>query len=174
MKFKNILTLLIVCVFNIACNKTSDKITMYINNNCDFKRNAVFFNYIDSTYYTAPSDFIDLKKALKIDYDTLYLISGGFESDISDIIGFKYNGGDFTLEAEDNNLLLLVKNDKIVYQDKISRLRGKVCFFYPFWRKSPSICLLKHSSSIYKVERERNGLLYSYYLYNVPNSDVEK
>lgn len=124
--------------------------------------------------YTAPSDFIDLKKALKIDYDTLYLISGGFESDISDIIGFKYNGGDFTLEAEDNNLLLLVKNDKIVYQDKISRLRGKVCFFYPFWRKSPSICLLKHSSSIYKVERERNGLLYSYYLYNVPNSDVEK
>ncbi len=167
MNYKSIIFLIVFCVFISACNKTSNKITSYINDNCDFKKNDVFFRVIDSTYRTSPADFIDLKKALKVDYDTLYLISVGFESDISDIIGFKYNGGDFTIEAEDKNLLLLVKNHEVVYQDKIKKMSEKVHFMYALEENPSLFCLLKHCSSIYKVERERDGLQYFYYLYNV-------
>ncbi len=163
-----IIVLISVSVLMSACNKTSDKIAKYIRYNCKFNKTAVFFNYIDSTYYTAPADYIDLKKVLKVDYDTLYLISVGFESDISKIIGFPYHGGDFTIESEDKNLLLLVKQNKVVYKGTLEHF-DKIMFMYPtIWRNdffTSSSCLLKHSSSIYKVERERDGFLYHYYLY---------
>ncbi len=166
------IVLVLTILFLSGCNKTSNKISKYIRNNCNFEDTITFFNAFDNTYYKASGDLIDLKKALDIDYDTLYLISVGFESDISDIIGFKYNGGDFTLESEDKNLLLLVKNNEVVYQDKIKSLLDKVNFVYPFGEGS-SACLLKHSSSIYKVKREKDGLIYRYYLYNVNSSDIE-
>ena len=156
-----------IVLFLSICNKTSHKIARYITFNCDFKDTAVFFNYYDSTYYTAPAGFIDLKKALNVDYDTLYLISCGFESDISDIIGFQYNGGDFTLESEDKDLLLLVKNRNVVYESKLKSLLNVASFVYPSWEDIETPYLLKHSSSIYKVERERDGLMYRYYLFNV-------
>ena len=167
---KNILffiVFIVIVLFLIICNKTSNKIALYIKFNCDFKKTAVFFNYFDSTYYTAPADFIDLKKALGIDYDTLYLISAGFESDISDVIGFQYNGGDFLLESEDKNLLLLVKNKSIVYQSKLKSLIDVAHFVYPSWEYIETPYLLKHSSSIYQIKRERDGLIYRYYLFNV-------
>lgn len=169
LNIKIIFVLISASVLMGACNGTSDKIARYINRNCDFKKTDVFFNIIDSTLYTAPADYIDLKKTLKVDYDTLYLISIGFESDISEIIGFPYHGGDFTVEAEDKDLLLLVKQNKVVYKGTIKHLFEKASFAYPMGSKyhfSSSACLLKHSSSIYKVHREKDGWSYSYYLYN--------
>lgn len=170
----NIIALVVIILFLSACNKTSDKISRYIKNNCNFENTAVFINDYDSTSYTSKADFIDLKKALRIDYDTLYLISAGFKSDISEIIGFQYNGGDFTVESEDYNLLLLVKQNQIVYEGTIKKLLDKVNFEYSYMSSmSSSFCMLKHSSSVYKVKREKDGLIYRYFLYNVYSSGIE-
>lgn len=169
----NIISLIAVILFLIACNKTSNKISNYIKNNCNFENTAVFFNDFDSSYYTSPADYIDLKKALKVDYDTLYLISAGFKTDISDIIGFQYKGRDFTFESEDYNLLLLVKQNHVVYEETFKKLLDKVNFEYSHVSTvSSSFCLLKHSSSIYKVKSEKNGFTYRYYLFNVDSSEI--
>ncbi|MBP1645520.1 MAG: hypothetical protein H6Q16_1095 [Bacteroidetes bacterium] len=171
LNFRIIIVLISASVLMSACNRTSDKITRYINRNCDFKKTDVFFHSFDSTSYTAPADYIDLKKALKVDYDTLYLISAAFEEDISEIIGFPYHGGDFTVEAEDRNLLLLVKQNKVVYKGTIKFHDEKATFVYPMGNEKDyfpnSACILKHSSSIYKVHREKDGWSYRYYLYNI-------
>jgi hypothetical protein len=163
-----IIVFIVTCLLFYACNKTSDTISRYIKSSCNFNDTCVFFNSYDSTNCKAPCDYIDLKEALETDYDTLYLISTGFESDISDIIGFKYKGGDFTTESEDYNLLLLVKQKQIVYEGKIKKSLDVVNFSYStISTSSTSFCLLKHSSSIYKVKREKDGLKYRYYLYNI-------
>lgn len=167
--FKIIIVLVAASVLLGACNRTSDKIARYIRYNCDFKETDVFYNTSGITSYIAPVDYIDLKKALKVDYDTLYLISVGFESDISEIIGFPYHGGDFTVESEDRDLLLLVKQNEVVYKGTIKFFKEKAVLVY-FWNtESPhsSACLLKHSSSIYRVAREKDGWSYNYYLYNI-------
>jgi hypothetical protein len=60
--------------------------------------------------------YINLKKALKTDYDTMYIFSGLFPADyISNIINLKYTNNNWD---DDSWKMVLVKNRKIVYENE--------------------------------------------------------
>lgn len=112
MKRNNYLVyILAVCLLLCSCRKNTDEIlNAYIERKCDF-------NGIDTCY-------IDLKDALRVDYDTMYVFGEYTQlQGIRLIVGIEnYNNENFLLPkgfvVEDSHRkIILIKDRKIVYDN---------------------------------------------------------
>lgn len=101
---------LMILILN-SCNHTPKKIEKYIKKHCDFS--------------TTDSCSIDLRKALKKDYDTMYVFNSLIPlTGVQNILGIKdynkSNNSETTLMGKDSemSIIILVKNNKIVFEDE--------------------------------------------------------
>lgn len=115
-------------------------------------------NHQDTTYWQT----IDMSEVLNVEYDTLYLVSECYESEIKAFTHSDYDNGS---SVNSHRLLLVcVKNGHVVYSDAFDLFgKNRVAFetggVFECYR-------IKHSSPVYKVKVDiidGNG---HYYLYN--------
>lgn len=115
-------------------------------------------NHQDTTYWQT----IDMSEVLNVEYDTLYLVSECYESEIKAFTHSDYDKGS---SSNSHRLLLVcVKNGHVVYSDAFDLFgKNRVAFetggVFECYR-------IKHSSPVYKVKVDiidGNG---HYYLYN--------
>lgn len=105
----NIIVLTVVIFFTtVSCivNNIGENIEKYVERNCNFEE-------IDECY-------IDLKKALKVEYDTLFIIEGMMNEVLfKSISGYtmKKNFFHYWLVDEDVYLFVFKKNNKVVYSN---------------------------------------------------------
>jgi len=105
-----IISFLVIFILN-GCIHMPQKIEKHIKKNCDF-------SMIDTCFF-------DLRKALKIDYDTMYVFNSLIPlTGVQNILGIdnygKSNNPEQTLIGYDSEMcrVVLVKNHKVVYEDE--------------------------------------------------------
>lgn len=95
---------LLVCAYSISCSDTSYKISDYIRESC--------YN----GYQTCK---IDLREALKVDYDRLYLFNEyTTENEIKSVLSIEYKSHKTIADSEFR--IILLKNNQIVYEDNFN------------------------------------------------------
>ena len=160
------MTMLLVLL--CSCNGFENKLCEYM------KRDQP--NCPDTTYWQT----IDLQKVLNIEYDRLYLLAPNFEEDIRQITHSNWNDGDFV--SWDENLLLLIKGNNVVYKEAVDNCYKVVEFDQPdevFIFDSTTISndclnpgiLLLDTTSIYNVKICISNSEIHYYLYNKERLD---
>jgi hypothetical protein len=94
-----------------GCFHTPQKIERYIKRHCDFK--------------TTDTCFVDLRKVLKTDYDTMYVFNSFTPlTCVQNILGIKDYGKsknpETTFIGYDSDMcrIILIKNYKVVYEDE--------------------------------------------------------
>ena len=106
-----IITILLVISILNSCAHTPRKIEKYIKRQCDMEES-------DTCY-------IDLRKALKTDYDTMYVFNSLIPlTGVQNILGIndygKCKNPEITLMGKDSEMcrIILVKKNKVVYEDE--------------------------------------------------------
>lgn len=110
----------------------------------------------DTTYWRV----VDLQDVLGVKYDRLYIIGSNFENDIAKGTRTNWKDGDFL--SWDKDLLLLAKEDKVVFKDEIEKADGSFYSFdkysdskdtiiYPLSERPTTGCKLFDTSTIYYV-----------------------
>lgn len=107
---KYVLILLVVLIL-VSCNHTPEKLEQYIKVHCNFEN--------------ADTCYIDLSKALKIDYDTMYVFNSLTPlTGVRNIIGIKdyekCKNPETALIGHDSEMcrIILIKNKNVVYEDE--------------------------------------------------------
>jgi hypothetical protein len=102
-----LISFLIILTFS-SCVHTPQKIEKYIKKHCDFE-------IIDTCY-------IDLCKALKVDYDTMYIFNSLIPltgvKNILKIENYYASENDVTGYDSEMCRIILIKNHKVVYEDE--------------------------------------------------------
>ena len=130
--------LLSVCLF-YGCSDTDDKLYKYIESHCDFEE--------------ADTCYIDIKDALKIDYDKMYLFVELTHADeISKILEIPYNNNRFIPDSKYR--IIFLKNDKIVYEDDY--YQRHTYFFSLENCIDEKLCCELYTTSIFWIERGAN------------------
>lgn len=153
MKKSNFWITLAIVVLLSGCSDTNDKLKSYIESHCNF-------NDVDSCY-------IDIKDALKINYDEIYIFGETtMEDEISEIIGIPYKNDKFIPDSKYR--MILLKDKKIVYEDDYYQIKTEFILnsryntlIYYYNRGSRSVYLVK------KVVTDK-GSDYMYILKDVP------
>ena len=115
-----------LCLF-YGCSNTDDKLNKYIESHCTF-------NGSDTCY-------IDIKDALKVDYDKMYLFGETTTADeISKIIGISYTNNKYISDSKYR--MILLKNDKIVYEDDYYQNHTEFIRLNPIKEALPLTCYL--------------------------------
>ena len=164
---KNILFLIgFLTVFLLnSCLHTPDKIEKYVKKHCDFDKTDICY--------------IDMRKALKVDYDTMYVFKPFTPlTVVQNILGI----GDYGKSKEPETTLImydshkarivLTKNHKIVYEDEYYYKEYNTELFYWIFTivKGQGIfdgspieddCYM-YTNPIFEVERLKNEQTYSY------------
>ncbi len=121
MNSKIILLGMCLCFF-ISCNNTPNKLYKYIKSNCQFQDCGKIFyesNFVEDTCFC----YIDLRQALNIDFDTMYIFREYTPltviQDILDMKDYKQSSRQNTelLVKEGYLKIILLKNHKIVHED---------------------------------------------------------
>ena len=110
----------------------------------------------DTTYWRV----VDLQDVLGVKYDRLYIIGSNFEDDIAKGTRTNWKDGDFL--SWDKDLLLLAKENKVVFKDEIEKADGSFYSFdkysdskdtiiYPLSERPTSGCKLFDTSTIYYI-----------------------
>lgn len=112
-----------ICLcFFISCNNTPNKLYKYIKLNCQFQDCGKIFyesNFVEDTCLC----YIDLRQALNIDFDTMYIFREYTPltviQDILDMKDYKQSSHQNTelLVQEGSYKIILLKNHKIVHED---------------------------------------------------------
>lgn len=101
------MVLLIILPLLYSCSKFENKLSQYMEKDMPA--------CTDTTYWR----LVDLQDVVGVKYDKLFLIGSEFEEDIARGTGADWKDGDFL--SWDKDLLLLVKDNKIVYKDAIEK-----------------------------------------------------
>ena len=137
-----------------SCTHTPQKIEKYIKKHCNFA--------------TTDTCSIDLRKALKTDYDTMYVFNSLIPlTGVQNILGIndygKCKNPEITLIGRDSEMcrIILVKNHKVVYEDEYHYNHYNTKLFYQdftivngqgiFDRNSIEVTCYMCTNSIFKV-----------------------
>lgn len=107
---KQIIIILLIAIICVGCTHTPQKIEKYISRHCDINAND--------------SCIIDLRKALDVDYDTMYFFdSFTIETVVHNIVGiedYRNYKDDMRRVGYDSEMcrIVLVKDRKVVYEDE--------------------------------------------------------
>ncbi|MDR0970899.1 MAG: hypothetical protein LBM25_00765 [Bacteroidales bacterium] len=135
MKKYILIFILFILITFYSCN-TNYKIKRYIESNCDFDKSDVCY--------------INLKKALKTDYDTMYIFGGTTSAEeVSKIINLKYTNNNWN---DDSWKIVLVKNREIVYEDEYYS-RNISFFQYEDYRYAGCIGYDLYTDSMFYVKK---------------------
>jgi len=154
------------CLNLIGYNSTPEKIERYIKKHCNF----------DNT----DTCYIDLRKALKVDFDTLYIFNEATPlTGVQNILGIndygKSKNPEQTLIVYGFNMrkIILLKNNKVVYEDEYhTRGYNTTLYHYGFtvvtrtgvFDGSPiEVEGYMYANHIFKVEREKDPETFTYY-----------
>lgn len=152
MKALKFISLLMLSGLFFACNHTDRKIIKYVESVCP---------------KGCDTCSIDLRQALKINYDTMYLFCEFTQSDeISSIMGIPYRSNKTIVDSEYR--IILLKNNKIVYEDDIP---SRFMAFERITERLPlhkNYFYLVHSSHYYLVRKI--GSDYYYLLSEISNN----
>ena len=159
MKKNNFKFLIILSIYLIyGCSNTDDKLKKYIESHCSFEQSEICY--------------IDLKDALNIDYDKMFLFGEGIRSDeISNIIGLTYSKDKFVPDSKYR--IIFVKNNKVVYDDDYYQYQTDFVLLNPIKEVYPlTTCYLCTDSIFYVTKRENEGGRYPYIYFLKPVSEV--
>ena len=130
-----------------GCSNTDDKLNKYIEAHCSF-------NGLDTCY-------INIKEALKIDYDEMYLFGESTMADeISKVIGIPYNNDKYITDSKYR--MILLKNNEIVYEDDY--YQKHTYFFNIENRIEVNFFCALYTSSIFWIEKGVDSEKKSFYL----------
>ena len=128
MDFRNnhiVIIVMIVMILLSSCSNFGRKLSLYMEKDMP--------SCADTTYWR----IVDLQDVLGIKYDKLFLIGSDFEKEIAEGTGTDWKDGDFL--SWDKDLLLLVKDNKIVYKDVIEKADKSFYAFDKFCLSEDSI-----------------------------------
>lgn len=113
------------------------------------KTDKILFSYIDSA--NPQGGVINMKDALKVDYDTAFLFSEcTTNKDIETILEMPYPKKTFLQDSEYK--LILLRNHKIVYDNSFYCKRVEFFFYNPkFHHKKDYVEYIMWTDSIFKV-----------------------
>jgi hypothetical protein len=132
-----------------GCSNTDDKLRNYIETHCDFTKSDICY--------------IDMKDALKIDYDKMYLFGETTMADeISTVLGIPYSNDKYISDSKYR--IIFIKNGKIVYENDYYQ---KYTRFFGVNNKVIEVnfyCVL-YTNSIFVVEKRKYEGQYPYIYY---------
>jgi hypothetical protein len=131
-----------------SCINTDDKLNKYIEIHCSF--------------YGSDTCYINIKEALKIDYNRMYLFGETTTAnEISKILGIPYKNNKYIPDSKYR--IILLKNNKIIYEDDY--YQKNVSFFSLENRVEVNFyCALYTTSNFWVEKREHNGKYPYFYL----------
>lgn len=142
MKKLNYGIIVLIIFICYSCMNTDKKLYKYIDKHCN-------------SNITEPC-FIDIKDALKVDYDEMYFFGETTSKDeIAYILGIPYENDKYIRDSEYR--IILLKNKKIVYEDDYYQK----CTFFSDVKDAeinivPTVYCRKYTSSVFQVINEKS------------------
>lgn len=133
-----------------------DGIKYFLQEPFAYKTPKIISKYIESNYSLGENDTcsIDLRKALNVDYDTMYLFGECTTAEeISQIINIPYQNNKYIYDSKYR--IILIKNRTVVYEDDFYQDKKIFFFIYyeSFRHKSTNVYYDKVSNPIFLVKK---------------------